>query len=519
MTLVGFPLLSLMTFLPLFGAISVLLIKGSPEYVARAARQSGLFISLVVVGFALYVMARFNPLDPDFQFVEAVKWFPTLGLTYHVGVDGISVFFVLLSVLLTPVCLLASANSVTTRVREYVAAFLLLETFMIGTFVALDTVLFYVFFEGVLIPMFLIIGIWGGPRRIYAAFKFFLFTLLGSVLMLVALLVLYTERGTTDIPTLMSNPIGGTLGLWLWLAVFASFAVKMPMWPVHTWLPDAHVEAPTGGSVILAGVLLKMGGYGFLRFSLPMFPEASVYFAPMVIGLSIVAIIATSLIALVQTDMKKMIAYSSVAHMGFVTLGIFTFTQQGVEGAVFQMISHGVVSAALFLVVGVLYDRLHTRDMSRYGAVVRNMPVFATLFMVFMLGAVGLPGTSGFVGEFLALVGAYQVHFGVALLAGLGVVLGATYMLLLYRRVVFGTAAGSDTEAMRDVNTIEKINLVPLAIMTVVLGVAPAFVLGAISPAVSRVVSLVNNNQVAAAPSDAAQPSPSISIAPEGAKP
>ncbi|NBX65716.1 MAG: NADH-quinone oxidoreductase subunit M [Proteobacteria bacterium] len=487
----GLPLLSLMTFIPLLGALFILLLRGAPEFVAKASQRIAIGTSLVVLGLAVHMMMGFDGNSPDFQFVEKVLWLPAFGLTYHMGVDGISVFFVLLSALLTPVCLLASVQSIETRVREYMVAFLVLETFMIGTFCALDTVLFYVFFEGVLLPMFLIIGVWGGARRIYSAFKFFLFTLLGSVLMLVALLVLYSKVGTTDIPLLMENPVDADLQKWLWLAVFASFAVKMPMWPVHTWLPDAHVEAPTAGSVILAGVLLKMGGYGFLRFSLPMFPDASMYFAPMVFALSIIAIIYTSLVALVQTDMKKMIAYSSVAHMGYVTLGIFTFTRQGIDGAVFQMISHGIVSGALFLIVGVVYDRLHSRDINRYGGIVKNMPVYAVLFMVFTMGSVGLPGTSGFVGEFLVLAGAFQTSTWVALLAGTGVILGATYMLWLYRKVVFGPADNADAAEMEDVTGIEKINLVPLALMVIALGVAPYLVFNYTAPSVEKLVMQV----------------------------
>jgi len=486
----AFPILSLMTFLPLVGAFAILMLRGKSEHLAQ---RIGLGVSLVVLILAAIAGFSFNGASSDFQFVEKFVWLPALGLTYHLGVDGISIFFVILSALLTPVCLLASVQSVHSRAREYIVAFLVLETFMIGTFCALDTVLFYVFFEGVLIPMFLIIGVWGGQRRIYAAFKLFLYTLLGSVLMLVGVLWLAANLGTTDIPTLIAQ--GHTIPLeaqkWLWVAFFASFAVKMPMWPVHTWLPDAHVEAPTGGSVILAGVLLKMGGYGLLRFSLPMFPDASMYFAPLVFALSIIAIIYTSLVALVQTDMKKMIAYSSVAHMGFVTLGMFTFTRQGIDGAVFQMISHGIVSGALFLIVGVVYDRLHSRDLSRYGGIVKNMPVYATLFMVFMLGAVGLPGTSGFVGEFLVLAGAYQASTWVALLAGTGVVLGATYMLWLYRKVVFGPAENADASAMADVTTIEKVNLVPLAIMVLVLGVVPSIVFNYTAPSVERLVGQV----------------------------
>ncbi|MBU6234780.1 MAG: NADH-quinone oxidoreductase subunit M [Alphaproteobacteria bacterium] len=486
-----FPVLSLMTFLPLLGALGLLLIRGSEETVAKMSQRIGIAVSLVVLALAAWMTWHFDGNSADFQFVEKFMWLPAFGLTYHMGVDGISVFFVLLSALLTPVCLLASVQSVEKRVREYIIAFLVLETFMIGTFSALDTVLFYVLFEGVLIPMYLIIGVWGGQRRIYSAFKFFLYTLLGSVLMLVALMVLYSKLGTTDMPLLMDNHVDADLQKWLWLAVFASFAVKMPMWPVHTWLPDAHVEAPTGGSVILAGVLLKMGGYGFLRFSLPMFPDASMYFAPMVFALSIIAIIYTSLVALVQTDMKKMIAYSSVAHMGYVTLGIFTFNRQGIDGAIFQMISHGLVSGALFLIVGVVYDRLHTRDINRYGGIVKNMPVFATLFMVFMLGSVGLPGTSGFVGEFLVLAGAFQASTWVALLAGTGVVLGATYMLWLYRKVVFGPANNPDASEMEDMTGIEKTNLVPLAILVLALGVMPALVFKSTAPSVEKLISQV----------------------------
>jgi NADH-quinone oxidoreductase subunit M len=409
------------------------------------------------------------------------------------GVDGISLFFVMLATFLTPICIIASWHAIKKRVKEYMIAFLVLETFMIGTFCALDAVLFYVFFEGVLLPMFIIIGVWGGPRRVYSAFKFFLYTLFGSVLMLVALLALYLQVGTSDIPTLMENPVVRDMQMWLWLAFFASFAVKMPMWPVHTWLPDAHVEAPTAGSVILAGVLLKMGGYGFLRFSMPMFPEATEFFAPMVMWLSVIAIIYTSLVALVQEDMKKLIAYSSVAHMGYVTLGIFTATTQGVEGGIFQMISHGVISAALFLCVGVVYDRLHTREMSRYGGLVKNMPKYATIFMILMLGSVGLPGTSGFVGEFLTLLGAYQADTVIAAIATTGVILGAAYMLVLYRRIVFGEQKNVDAAAMKDVDKREFAIFIPLVLMVIWLGVAPSFVMDRVSPSVQNL--LVNYNK------------------------
>lgn len=484
-----FPLLSLMTFLPLVGALFILTIRGEAATVARNARYAALYTSLFTFGLSLYMLAQFDGSTAAFQFVEKSNWFRAMGVSYHLGVDGISLFFILLSTFLTPICILASWTSIQERVKEYMVAFLVLETLMIGTFCALEGILFYVFFEGVLIPMFLIIGVWGGARRIYSAFKLFLYTLLGSVLMLIAILTLYHITGTTDIPTWMENPVSRDVQMWLWLAFFASFAVKMPMWPVHTWLPDAHVEAPTAGSVILAGVLLKMGGYGFLRFSLPIFPEASAYFADMVFWLSVVAIIYTSLVALVQSDMKKMIAYSSVAHMGFVTLGIFTATTQGIEGGIFQMISHGLISGALFLCVGVVYDRLHTRDMARYGGLVKNMPKYATLFMVFMLGSVGLPGTSGFVGEFLSLLGAFQVDTVVALFAATGVILGAAYMLLLYRKVVFGPQVNADAAALPDVNIREMVMLVPIAAMVIAFGVAPGVIMSRVSPSVEHLMT------------------------------
>ena len=486
--MVDFPLLSAMTFLPLAGAFIIFLIRGDEEVVAQNSRHMALYTSLFTFAFGLFMFTRFDGGSSDFQFVERFTWFKNFGFSYHMGVDGISMFFVLLSVFLTPICIIASWDSIKVRVSEYMVAFLVLESFMIGTFCALDSILFYVFFEGVLIPMFLIIGIWGGKRRVYSAYKFFLYTLLGSVLMLLAVLTLYAKTGTTDIPQLMETPVARDLQLWLWLAFFASFAVKMPMWPVHTWLPDAHVEAPTAGSVILAGVLLKMGGYGFLRFSLPMFPEASQFFTPFVFWLSVVAIIYTSLVALVQEDMKKLIAYSSVAHMGFVTLGIFTATVQGVEGAVFQMLSHGLISAALFLCVGVVYDRLHTREIGRYGGLVKNMPKYATVFMIFMLGSVGLPGTSGFVGEFLSLLGAFQVNTVVAFFATSGLILGATYMLMLYRRVIFGEQVNDDAAKMPDLNKREIGVLAPLALLVIWLGIFPGVVMDRMAPSVERLV-------------------------------
>jgi NADH-quinone oxidoreductase subunit M len=486
--MVDFQLLSLMTFLPLAGVLFIMTLRGDGPNVARNAKYAALYTSLIVLVLACYMLNHFDGSTADYQFVEKFKWFPSLGINYHMGVDGISVFFVALSAFLTPICILASWDSIEKRVKEYMAAFLILEMFMIGTFCALDTILFYVFFEGVLIPMFLIIGIWGGPRRVYSAFKFFLYTLLGSVLMLVALLWLYFHGGT-DIPEIVkAGNIASGAQFWLFLAFFASFAVKMPMWPVHTWLPDAHVEAPTAGSVILAGVLLKMGGYGFLRFSVPMFPEAAHFFAPYIFGLSIVAIIYTSLVALVQQDMKKLIAYSSVAHMGFVTLGIFTMNAQGVQGAMFQMISHGLISGALFLCVGVVYDRLHTREIGRYGGIVKNMPIYATVFMLFMLGSVGLPGTSGFVGEFLVLLGGFESNTTVALLATSGIVLGATYMLMLYRRVVFGPQTNNDAASMPDLTWKEKINFVPLALLVLWLGVSPGVVMNKTQASVDKLI-------------------------------
>ncbi|MGE4313665.1 MAG: NADH-quinone oxidoreductase subunit M [Pseudobdellovibrionaceae bacterium] len=488
--MVDFPLLSLMIFLPLVGVFFIAMIQGDDKVKARNAKYAALYTSSFVFILSLLLLVRFDPAG-GMQFVEHKDWLGgENGVSYHLGVDGISLFFVVLSAFLTPICVLASWKSVKTRVKEYMIAFLALETFMIGTFCALDTILFYVFFEGVLIPMFIIIGVWGGARRVYSAFKFFLYTLLGSVLMLVALLVLYNQTGTTDMVTLMqAAPVAVNLQMWLWLAFFASFAVKMPMWPVHTWLPDAHVEAPTAGSVILAGVLLKMGGYGFLRFSIPMFPDATQYFTPFVFWLSVIAINYTSLVALVQSDMKKLIAYSSVAHMGFVTLGLFTLNIEGMQGGMFQMISHGLISAALFLCVGVIYDRLHTREIAKYGGIVKNMPKYATVFMIFMLGSVGLPGTSGFVGEFLSLLGAFKVNTLVTFLATTGVVLGAAYMLLLYARVVFGPSKNNDAAAMPDLNWREFGIFVPLVLMVLYFGIQPGYILKRTEPALAALIS------------------------------
>jgi NADH-quinone oxidoreductase subunit M len=482
--------LTLVTFLPLLGAaIIFVFIRGEEEEVARNSRQMALWTSLVTFLLSLFIWFDFERGTADFQMVEKYDWIPSLGISYHMGVDGISMMFVLLSTLLTPLCVLASWEAITSRVKEYMIAFLVLETLMVGMFCALDFIVFYIFFEGVLIPMFLIIGVWGGRRRVYAAFKFFLYTLCGSVLMLLAILAIYLQAGTTDIPTLIAEiDLSPELQYWLWLAFFASFAVKVPMWPVHTWLPDAHVEAPTAGSVILAGVLLKMGAYGFLRFSLPMLPDASAFFAPLVFALSIVAIIYTSLVALAQEDMKKLIAYSSVAHMGFVTLGIFSVNQQGLEGAIYQMLSHGVVSAALFLIVGVVYDRIHSRAIERYDGLVERMPAYAVAFMIFMLASVGLPGTSGFVGEFLIIVGAFQVNTWLALLTASGMVLGAVYMLYLYRRVIFGKMTKEDLFSILDMNWREKAVFAPLILLVFWMGLYPPSFLDVMSASVENLI-------------------------------
>ena len=485
------PWLSLVTFVPLIGVAFLLRLRGEPADVSNNARWIALWTSLATFLISLYIWWLFDPTSADFQFVERARWLPQFNISYHMGIDGISLFFVLLSTFLTPICVIASWAAISVRVKEYMISFLVLETLMVGMFCALDFVAFYMFFEGVLIPMFLIIGVWGGPRRVYAAFKFFLYTLLGSVLMLLAILAIYVVTGTTDIPTALAYDFPKSLQFWLWLAFFASFAVKVPMWPVHTWLPDAHVEAPTAGSVILAGVLLKMGGYGLIRFSLPMLPDASAYFTPMVFGLSVVAIIYTSLVALAQEDMKKLIAYSSVAHMGIVTMGIFTATPEGLQGAMIQMLSHGVVSAALFLCVGVVYDRLHTREIARYGGLVHNMPKYAFCFMVFTLASIGLPGTSGFVGEFLALVGAFQASTLVAFLATTGTILGAAYMLWLYRRIIFEKITREDVRAMLDLHWREIVIFVPMIAVVFWMGIYPGSFLKPMQPAIAGVLQRV----------------------------
>ncbi len=470
----GFPILSLLTWLPLAGGLFIMTVRGEEAVVASNARWAALWTSLIVFAVSLVLWVKFDTSDPGFQFKESLSWLPEFGVGYRMGVDGISVLFVLLSTALTPICILASWDAITVRVREYMLAFLVLETMMVGMFSAQDFIVFYMFFEGVLIPMFLIIGVWGGPRRVYASFKFFLYTLAGSILMLLALLAIWYHAGTTDLAVLMQTPLPAGMQFWLFLAFFASFAVKVPMWPVHTWLPDAHVEAPTAGSVILAGVLLKMGAYGFLRFSLPMLPQASQQFAPFMFTLGVVAVIYTSLVALAQTDMKKLIAYSSVAHMGVVVIGIFTFNAQGLQGALFQMLSHGIVSAALFLCVGVVYDRIHTRDIARYGGLAQRMPAYAIVFMVFTMASVGLPGTAGFVGEFLVLVGAFKVSLYLAYLGSFGMILGAAYMLYLYRRVIFGVITRDDLRGILDLSPREVAIFAPLVLLTLWMGIYPS---------------------------------------------
>jgi NADH-quinone oxidoreductase subunit M len=483
------PILSVVTFLPLLGALFICLVRGNDGLAKGTARWVALWTTIVTFAISLVMVARFDPTSADFQFVEKQAW---LGVAaYHMGVDGISLPFVILTTALMPICILASWTSVQKRVKEYMIAFLVLETLMVGTFSALDLVLFYLFFEGGLIPMFLIIGIWGGQRRVYASFKFFLYTLAGSVLMLLAIMAMYWQAGTTDIPTLLKHgfPIG--MQKWAWLAFFASFAVKMPMWPVHTWLPDAHVEAPTAGSVILAAILLKMGGYGFLRFSIPMFPAASHDFAPLIFTMSVIAIIYTSLVALMQEDVKKLIAYSSVAHMGFVTMGIFAGTTQGIAGGIFQMISHGIVSGALFLCVGVVYDRMHTREIAFYGGLVNRMPVYAAIFMVFTMANVGLPGTSGFVGEFLALIGTFKNNIAVAFFATTGVILSAGYALWLYRKMVFGPLKPAVAH-INDIGWREGVIFAPLVVLTILFGIAPKPVLDMSAASVTQLLDGYN---------------------------
>ena len=493
------PLLSILTFLPLVGALAILiLVRGTEQEIANNSRWAALWITIFTFLASLLVLSNFDGSTADFQMVETTTWIPALNLSYRMGVDGISIWFVMLTTALMPLCILASWEAIRNRVKEYMVAFLVLETMMLGVFCALDILVFYIFFEGVLLPMFLIIGVWGGANRVYASFKFFLYTLLGSLLMLIAVLVMYWQAGTTDIPLLMDFPFAADLQTWLWLAFFASFAVKVPMWPVHTWLPDAHVQAPTAGSVILAGVLLKMGGYGFLRFSLPMFPEATEFFAPLVFWLSVIAVIYTSLVALVQEDMKKLIAYSSVAHMGFVTAAIFSINEQAIAGSIVQMLSHGLVSGALFLIVGVVYDRMHTRDISAYGGLVERMPKYAVIFMFMMMASVGLPGTSGFVGEFLILVGAYQASTWLAAGLATGMILGAAYMLYLYRRIIFGKLVKDELITIKDMSIREIAIFAPLIILVLWMGIYPSTFMEPIEVSISQLITDYNADLAAA---------------------
>ena len=488
----GWPILSLMIFIPVFGAIIISLIGGDEKTVFNNSRIVALWTSLVVLLLSILAWITI-PSDGNFYFVEEIDFISSIGLSYRLGIDGISLVFILLSTFLIPLCILISWKSITYRVREYMILFLILETLMIGTFCALDLILFYIFFEALLIPMFLIIGIWGGPRRVYAAFKFFLYTLGGSVLFLIAIIVMANVVGTFDIRTLLYSKIPETIQLWLWPAFFASFAIKTPMWPFHTWLPDAHVEAPTAGSVILAGVLLKVGGYGFIRFSIPMLPYASEYYSLLVYVLSVIAIIYASLVALMQRDMKKLIAYASVAHMGFVTIGLFTFKQEGIDGAMTQMLSHGIVSAALFICVGVLYDRKHSRLISDYGGLVERMPKYALVFMIFLLASIGLPGTSGFIGEFLILISAYQVNVFLALGAGLGIILGACYMLWLYKRVIFGSLNKNKAGDILDIDLIEILVFLPLIILVFWIGIYPESFISEFREPVSNMINSFND--------------------------
>ena len=497
--MLSLPILSIIIFLPLVGVALLSLINSTTANGERNLKQTALWVVCLNFIVSIAMLINFDQSDPNFQFTESYFWLNS-GISYHLGVDGISILLIILTTFLMPFCILASFESIKVSLKEYLIAFLILETLMIGVFCSLDLVLFYLFFEGGLIPMFLIIGIWGGERRVYATFKFFLFTLAGSVFMLLAIIAIYMDTGTTNITYLLQFDLDPSLQYIFWLAFFASFAVKIPMWPVHTWLPDAHVEAPTAGSVILAGVLLKMAGYGFIRFSLGIFPIASSYFAPFIFTLSIIAIIYASLVALVQTDMKKLIAYSSVAHMGFVTLGIFTFTLQGIEGAIIQMLSHGIISAALFLCVGVVYDRIHTREIDRYGGLVNRMPIYAFAFMIFIMGSIGLPGTSGFVGEFLVLLSIFSVNTYFAVFATSGVVLAAAYSLWLYRKVIFGSLIKDDLQDILDLSYREIIILFPLAFLTIFFGFYPQPLIDIIEPSTIQLITNIANDVAIAEP-------------------
>ncbi len=487
----NFPILSSLIILPTVGSLFILLSKSSSNY--NGAKYISLFISLANFILSLYLWYVFDSNNSEFQFVEERIWLQGF-INYKVGIDGISILFIILTTFITSLCIISVNSSIKYRLKDFLVAILFMETMMIGVFCSLDLVIFYLFFEAGLIPMFLIIGIWGGDRRVYSAFKFFLYTLLGSVLMLVAIISIYWMTGTTDVIELYQLGIDAKYQNLLWLAFFSSFAVKTPMWPVHTWLPDAHVEAPTAGSVLLAAILLKMAGYGFIRFSIGLFPLASEYFVPLVFTLSLIAIIYTSFVALMQEDMKKLIAYSSVAHMGFVTMGIFTMTPQGIEGSIFQMISHGIISAALFLCVGVIYERMHTREISKYGGIVSVMPKYAVVFMIFTLGALGLPGTTGFIGEFLILLGTFKVNFMVATIASFGVILAAAYMLWLYKRIVFGEITNTEIKKLLDLNKSEMIILSVLAFASILFGFYPDPLLSTTSASVEDLINLFNTN-------------------------
>jgi len=483
----NFPILSAIIFIPLIGALFILVITGEQKIVEKNSKYVAIFSSLVNFFLSIFLWYSFDTSTSDFQFVEKKNWMEGF-INFQLGIDGISILFILLTTFIAPICIFSGIHSIKFKIKEFLIAILVMETLMLGVFCSLDLVIFYLFFEGGLIPMFLIIGIWGGPKRVYSAFKFFLFTLLGSVLMLIAIISIYWITGTTDVIQLLDMRIPQEYQYLLWLAFFSSFAVKLPMWPFHTWLPDAHVEAPTAGSVILAAILLKMAGYGFIRFSLGLFPVASDYFTPLIFTLSIIAIIYTSLVALMQDDMKKLIAYSSVAHMGFVTIGIFSLTKQGLDGSIIQMMSHGLISAALFLCVGVVYDRYHSRMISSYGGLVNIMPKYALVFMIFALAALGLPGTSGFVGEFLVLVGTFQVNIFVAVLASLGVVLAAAYMLWLYKRVIFGKMASSEIKEMADLNKTEIYVFASLVFLTLFFGIYPEPLFNTIDISVNNLI-------------------------------
>ncbi len=487
----NFPILSFLILIPIIGALFILITKGNEKNVEKNSKHVAIFTSIANFFLSIFLWVLFDNTVSDFQFIEKRNWMDGF-ITFQLGIDGISILFILLTTFITPICIFSGIHSIKFKIKEFFIAILLMEALMIGVFCSLDLVVFYLFFEGGLIPMFLIIGIWGGPKRVYSAFKFFLFTLLGSVLMLVAVISIYWITGTTDVIKLLDIKILEKYQYLLWLAFFSSFAVKMPMWPVHTWLPDAHVEAPTAGSVILAAILLKMAGYGFLRFSVGMFPLASEYFTPLIFTLSVIAIIYTSLVALMQDDMKKLIAYSSVAHMGYVTLGIFTFNKQGIEGGIIQMFSHGLISAALFLCVGVLYDRAHSRLINSYGGVVNILPKYSFILMIFVLGTLGLPGTSGFVGEFLVLVGAFKVNFLVAILASIGVILAAAYILWLYKRVIFGKLENNQIKEMKDLNKFEMGVLISIGILVIFFGFYPEPLFNTVNVSVDNLINNYN---------------------------